>query len=135
MSEGTSKSRFEHNCTRYNTGKSNSRDFISKLIVEIVEEYAEDNLSDYVERTINPRVLKYRHWIRRIRQMNIYLSQIAGPTKKYSDKRIIRNVITSSIPSSWKKIKLKEEHRKDNLVDVLRILETFEDFGSPQQKI
>ena len=86
MSEGTSKSRFEHNCTRYNTGKGNSRDFISKLIVEIVGEYAEDNLTDYVERTINPRVLKYRHWIRRIRQMNIYLSQIAGPTKNIQIK-------------------------------------------------
>ena len=65
--------------------------------------------------------------------MNIYLGQIAGATQKDSDKRIIRNVIAPNIPSSWKKyFKLKEGHRKDTLQDVLRIIETLEEFDSPQ---
>ena len=67
--------------------------------------------------------------------MNIYLGQIAGLAKtKVSDKRLIRNGIAPNIPSSWKKyFKLKEGHRKDTLQDVLRILETLEEFDSPKQ--
>ena len=39
-----------------------------------------------------------------------------------------------NIPSYWKiYFKLKEEHRKDTIPDVLRILETLEEFDSPQQ--
>ena len=66
--------------------------------------------------------------------MNMYLGQIAGATKKYSDKIIIRNFIAPNIPSSWKKdFKLKEGHRKHTLQDVLKILETHEKFDSHQQ--
>ena len=67
--------------------------------------------------------------------MNIYLGQIAGlAKKKVSDKRLIRNGIAPNIPSSWKKdFKLKEGHRKDTLQDVLRILDTLEEFDSPKQ--
>ena len=66
--------------------------------------------------------------------MKIYLSQIVGPTKEYSDKRIIRKIITPNIPFSWEKnFKLKEGHTKDSLPDLLRILETLEEFDNPQQ--
>ena len=114
--------------------KSTLTTALKELLIEIVGEDAEDNLTDYMERITKPRTLKCRHWIRRIQHMNIYLGQIAGVTKKYSDKRIIRNVIAPNIPSSWKKyFKLKEGHRKDTLQDVLKIIETLEEFDSPQQ--
>ena len=71
---------------------------LKELLIEIVGEDAEDNLTDYMERTSKPRTLKCRHWIRRIRHMNIYLGQIAGSAKKYSDKRLIRNIIAPNIP-------------------------------------
>ena len=46
---------------------------LKELLIEIVGEATEDNLIDYMERTNMPRTLKYRHWIRRIRHINIYL--------------------------------------------------------------
>ena len=73
---------------------------LKELLVEIVGEDVEDNLADNMERTTKPRALKFRHWIRRIRHMNIYLGQIAEATKKYPDKIIIRNVIAPNISSS-----------------------------------
>ena len=67
--------------------KSTLETSLKILIVEIVGEDSEDNLTGYMERKIKPRALKCCHWIRRIQHMNIYLSQIAGPTTtKYSDK-------------------------------------------------
>ena len=55
--------------------------------------------------------------------MNIYLGQIAGATKKYYNKRIIRNVIAPNVSSFWKEyFKLKVGYRKDTLQDVLKIL-------------
>ena len=74
-----------------------------ELLIEIIGEDAEDNLTDYMERTSKPITLKCRHWIRIIRHMNIYPAQIFGSVKKYSNKRLIRYVITPNIPSSWKK--------------------------------
>ena len=54
--------------------------------------------------------------------------------KKYSNKKIIINVIAPNIPSSWKKyFKLKEEKRRDTIPDVLRILETLEELYSTLQ--
>ena len=88
---------------------------LKELLVKIVGEDVEDNLTDYMEQTTNPRTLKYHHWIRRIRHVNIYLGQISGATKKYLDKRIIRF------------------QSKDSIQDALRILETLETFDSPQQ--
>ena len=84
--------------------KSTQEASIKTLIEEIVEEDDKDNLVDYMERTTKPRALKFHHWIRRIRHMNIYLCQIAGPTKQFTSKIIIRNFIAPSIPSSWKNI-------------------------------
>ena len=54
---------------------------IKTLIEVIVEEDAEDNLTDYTKKTTKPRALKFRLWIRRIRHMHIYLDQVSGPTK------------------------------------------------------
>ena len=54
---------------------------IKTLIEVIVEEDAEDNLTDYTQKTTKPRALKCRLWIRRIGHINIYLNQVSGPTK------------------------------------------------------
>ena len=89
---------------------------LKELLIEIAGEDATDNLTDCMERTTKPKTLKCRHWIRRIRHMNMYLDQIVGSAKKYADKRLKRNVIAPNIPSSQKKdFKQKEGHRKDTL--------------------
>ena len=59
---------------------------LKELLVEIVGEDAEDNLTDYVERKTKPRARKCRRQIQRIRYMNIYLGQIDGATKNIQTK-------------------------------------------------
>ena len=44
---------------------------LKKIILEIFGEDIEDNLTDYTELKIKPKALKCRHWIRRLRHMDI----------------------------------------------------------------
>ena len=110
-------------------------DSLTELLKKIIREDAEDNLKDYIERKVKPRFLKYRHWIRKSRYMNIYLNQIVGQANQFTDKKQIQNIIEPIISSIWKGyFKLKEEHQKSSLQHVFRIIETLEKSDSPTKQ-
>ena len=75
---------------------------VEQLCSEVFPEEAADNVKDYLKTTTKPRTLNVRQWIARIKTINTYIPLVEQGATSFTDRELIKYVISENIPKSWK---------------------------------